>query len=118
MAARPSTSSTFSGKSKHGRYVLTIQPTCGTAGCHRATSVSISFSPGHPNKRCNGAYALLPTDLKRDGTFKTSGQLAGSQGNFITFTVVGKFITANKVRGKLTGPNSCGGTDKYTLVAP
>ncbi len=107
---------TYSGNSKHQHYGLTVYTQCNTAGCQNATSVSVQITEGskaHPHASCAYHKGLQLSAKLKNGKFSAKQKFTKKH---VTLSISGSFASG-KVKGKVTGPKACGGTDTYSLVA-
>jgi hypothetical protein len=105
----------YSGSTKHKHYGLTVNTTCTAVGCQKATKVSVEITEGsqaHPHAACAYNDVIVNAKLK-NGKFSVKQKFAKKH---ITVSVSGAF-GSGKVKGKVTGPKACGGTDSYSLKA-
>ncbi len=116
VAATPTIGSTFSGRSAHKRYAISISAECFTINCTKAAQLSINITAGtksKPHARCRyGIYSVPTTRLKR-GTFSGVGVFSSIG---LRLKVSGTFTSAKRVRGAIIGNHTCG-TDTYSLEA-
>lgn len=118
LAATPTASQVFTGDTAHGRYHVSIATSCVGKKCTAATATSIAIKAGslsHPNKSCPYAGYGLPTGKIKQGKFTAATEFVVA-GKLLKFTVAGNFPVSNKLKGSVTGPTACGGTDTFTLT--
>lgn len=114
--AGPKVGARFTGPSAHKHYVVTVLPTCATAGCKKATSVIIQVTTGkptRPNGKCPYVTNQLPNAVLKHGSFSSSGEFIIA-GKDVTFKLTGKFA-GDAVSGSVSGPKVCGGNDTYSV---
>lgn len=116
-AATPKLGSIFMGSSAHKRYALSIQARC-SGNCKKATRVGIQVTAGNPKHRGGkcpyGVYQLNSATIK-DGKFSVKGRFLAK--GKLGFEVSGTFTSVTKVRGRISGPKACGGSEGYSLKA-
>jgi hypothetical protein len=115
-----SVKSSFIGTSKHKHYGVTLRPECFTIGCKKATTLGIQVRTGnikHPAGKCVYAVFQLPNaPIRRNGKFTVTGD-ASTVATSFKLKVSGVFLSPRKVRGTVTGPKVCGGSDTFRLTA-
>ncbi len=106
----------YLGKSKHKHYDLTVYTVCNTPGCQKAIGVSVQITVGsksHPHASCAYHANLNLSGKLKNGKFSVKQKFAKKH---LTLSMSGSFASG-KVKGTVTGPTACGGSDTYSLKA-
>jgi hypothetical protein len=118
-AAAVPVGATYDGTSSHKRYAVRVLTQCFTSGCHRATTIAVQVTTGNakrPNAACvYGTFQLGSAKLRKGETFSASGSFIG-HGRVFGLKATGKFVSSHAVKGKISGPKVCGGTQTYKAV--
>ncbi len=107
---------TYQGSSQHKHYGLTVNTVCNTVGCQNATSVTVQITEGskaHPHASCAYYKNLTLSAKVKNDKFSVKQKFAKKH---LTLSISGAF-GSGKVKGKVTGPRACGGTESYSLKA-
>ena len=120
MAVNLTPGTSYIGQSKHHHYTINLLPECFTSGCTRATTIGIQITTGNakrPAARCvYGTFQLANAKLHR-GKFSAKGQFLAANKLF-TLAVSGKFVSAHRAYGTITGPKRCGGVEGFRVTGP
>ena len=121
LAATVPSGYVFAGKTDHKRYALTIDASCPASAktCPHATDVAIIATLGLSSKpKPSCPHAAYQIGGKISGTqFSTTGEFATSK-KLVVIKVAAKFGLGKKttLKGSITGPKACGGTDTFSFT--
>ena len=118
LAVTPKANQLYAGNTAHGHYRVSIITNCVGKKCTTATTTTITLRAGSPTKPVSGCpsggYDLPAGKIKR-GKFSASTEFVVA-GKILKFTVSGTFTAKTKLKGTVTGPSACGGSDAFSFT--
>lgn len=118
LALTPKANQLYAGNTAHNHYRVSIITDCVGKKCTTASTTTITLRAGSPSKPINGCPSGgydLPQGKIKQGKFSAATEFVVS-GKLLKFKVSATFTAPTKLKGTVTGPAACGGTDAFTFT--